>query len=114
MASQSGLHRLDDGGEPQHQGTETVNVINDLALITVNVGKPGASPFSITDNANAMGTREAGFTSSLPGYRKFESATIGRVGGGSGASTGNAYQLRRMGIPRHHRGAVSKKIPLYG
>lgn len=57
------------------KGTETVNVINNLALITGNVGKPGASPFSITGQCNAMGTREAGFTSSLPGYRKFESAT---------------------------------------
>ena len=35
---------------------------------------PGASPFSITGQCNAMGTREAGFTSSLPGYRKFENA----------------------------------------
>src|SRR5256712_8202878 len=57
------------------KGTETVNVINNLALITGNVGKPGASPFSITGQCNAMGTREAGFTSSLPGYRKFESAS---------------------------------------
>src|SRR5207245_2856519 len=57
------------------KGTETVNVINNLALITGNVGKPGASPFSITGQCNAMGTREAGFASSLPGYRKFESAS---------------------------------------
>jgi anaerobic selenocysteine-containing dehydrogenase len=56
------------------QGAETVNALNNLALITGNVGKPGASPFSITGQCNAMGTREAGFTSSLPGYRKFESA----------------------------------------
>jgi anaerobic selenocysteine-containing dehydrogenase len=56
------------------KGTETVNVINNLALITGNVGKPGASPFSFTGQCNAMGTREAGFTSSLPGYRKFENA----------------------------------------
>ena len=55
------------------KGTETVNAINNLALITGKIGKPGASPFSITGQCNAMGTREAGFTSSLPGYRKFES-----------------------------------------
>jgi assimilatory nitrate reductase catalytic subunit len=55
------------------KGTETVNAINNLALITGNIGRPGASPFSITGQCNAMGTREAGFTSSLPGYRKFES-----------------------------------------
>ncbi len=56
------------------KGTETVNAINNLALLTGNVGRPGASPFSITGQCNAMGTREAGFASSLPGYRKFESA----------------------------------------
>jgi assimilatory nitrate reductase catalytic subunit len=54
------------------KGTETVNAINNLALVTGKVGRSGASPFSITGQCNAMGTREAGFTSSLPGYRKFE------------------------------------------
>ena len=56
------------------KGTETVNAINNLALITGNIGRTGAAPFSITGQCNAMGTREAGFTSSLPGYRKFEDA----------------------------------------
>jgi anaerobic selenocysteine-containing dehydrogenase len=56
------------------KGTETVNAINNLALITGNVGRAGASPFSITGQCNAMGTREAGFASGLPGYRSFESA----------------------------------------
>lgn len=56
------------------QGTMTVTAINNLALITGNIGRAGASPFSITGQCNAMGTREAGFTSSLPGYRKFENA----------------------------------------
>ena len=55
------------------KGTETVNAINNLALITGNIGRAGASPFSITGQCNAMGTREAGFASSLPAYRKFES-----------------------------------------
>ena len=56
------------------KGTETVNAISNLALITGNIGRAGAAPFSITGQCNAMGTREAGFTSSLPGYRKFENA----------------------------------------
>jgi anaerobic selenocysteine-containing dehydrogenase len=55
------------------KGTETVNAINNLALLTGNVGRVGGSPFSITGQCNAMGTREAGFSSSLPGYRSFES-----------------------------------------
>ena len=54
------------------KGTETVNAINNLALITGQIGRAGAAPFSITGQCNAMGTREAGFASSLPGYRKFE------------------------------------------
>lgn len=56
------------------QGAVTVAAINNLALITGNIGRSGASPFSITGQCNAMGTRESGFTSGMPGYRKFESA----------------------------------------
>jgi anaerobic selenocysteine-containing dehydrogenase len=56
------------------KGTETVNAINNLALITGNIGRAGAAPFSITGQCNAMGTREAGFASSLPAYRKFDNA----------------------------------------
>ena len=56
------------------QGTETVTLLNTLCLITGNIGKEGASPFSITGQCNAMGTREAGSTASLPGYRAWEDA----------------------------------------
>jgi len=52
-------------------GTDTVSAICNLALITGNLGKEGAAPFSITGQCNAMGTREFGFTSSIPGYRNF-------------------------------------------
>lgn len=54
------------------QGTETVTLLNSLCLITGNVGRAGSAPFSITGQCNAMGTREAGGTSSLPGYRGWE------------------------------------------
>ncbi|MFN0030250.1 MAG: molybdopterin oxidoreductase family protein [Acidimicrobiales bacterium] len=54
------------------QGTDTVTLLNTLALLTGNIGKPGASPFSITGQCNAMGTRETGFTASLPGYRAYD------------------------------------------
>ncbi|HEX3424836.1 MAG TPA: nitrate reductase [Acidimicrobiales bacterium] len=57
------------------QGTETVTLINDLCLITGNIGRPGAGPMSITGQCNAMGTREAGATASLPGYRAFDDDT---------------------------------------
>jgi assimilatory nitrate reductase catalytic subunit len=63
------------------QGAETVNVLNNLALITGNIGRPGGAPFSITGQCNAMGTREAGFASSPPGYRKFEKEESGAAEG---------------------------------
>jgi anaerobic selenocysteine-containing dehydrogenase len=56
------------------QGSETVTLLNTLAAITGNLGKPGSSPFSITGQCNAMGTRETGFTASMPGYRGYDNA----------------------------------------
>ena len=54
-------------------GTDTVSAICNLALITGNLGRQGATALSITGQCNAMGTRESGFTSSIPGYRNFAS-----------------------------------------
>ncbi|MGI8686338.1 MAG: molybdopterin oxidoreductase family protein [Acidimicrobiales bacterium] len=54
------------------QGTETVTLLNTLCLVTGNVGHAGAAPFSLTGQCNAMGTREAGGTASLPGYRNWD------------------------------------------
>ncbi|MGH9273448.1 MAG: molybdopterin oxidoreductase family protein, partial [Acidimicrobiales bacterium] len=54
------------------QGTETVTLLNTLCVLTGNIGRPGASPFSITGQCNAMGTRETGFTASMPGYRSYD------------------------------------------
>jgi len=53
-------------------GTDTVSAINNLALITGNLGIEGGAPMSITGQCNAMGTREFGFTSSIPGYRDYK------------------------------------------
>ena len=54
------------------QGTETVALLCGLAALTGNIGRPGAAPFSITGQCNAMGTREAGFTATMPGYRPYD------------------------------------------
>ena len=86
------------------QGAETVNAINNLALLTGQIGRAGASPFSITGQCNAMGTRECGCTSSLPGYRKFENAehrreTRGSLERGCRANPRHA----RPRVSRHHR-----------
>jgi assimilatory nitrate reductase catalytic subunit len=53
-------------------GAATVSAICNLALLTGHIGRTGAAPFSITGQCNAMGTRETGFTSGMPGYRKFD------------------------------------------
>lgn len=55
-------------------GSDTVSAINNLHLLTGQIGFPGAAPFSLTGQCNAMGTREGGFTSSIPGYRDFTKA----------------------------------------
>jgi len=53
-------------------GSDGVVAINNLNLITGNIGKPGSSSLSITGQCNAMGTREWSSCSGLPGYRALE------------------------------------------
>lgn len=53
-------------------GSDGVVAINNLNLITGNIGKPGSTSLSITGQCNAMGTREWSSCSGLPGYRALE------------------------------------------
>lgn len=53
-------------------GSDGVANINNLNLITGNIGKPGGTSLSITGQCNAMGTREWSSCSGLPGYRLLE------------------------------------------
>ena len=53
-------------------GSDGVSAINNLNLITGNIGKPGGTSLSITGQCNAMGTREWSSCSGLPGYRLLE------------------------------------------
>jgi len=53
-------------------GSDGVVGINNLNLLTGNVGKPGGGGLSITGQCNAMGTREWSSCSGLPGYRVLE------------------------------------------
>jgi ferredoxin-nitrate reductase len=56
-------------------GTWKINSLINLHLFTGQIGKPGAGPFSLTGQPNAMGGREAGLLShQLPGYRFVEDA----------------------------------------
>jgi ferredoxin-nitrate reductase len=52
------------------EGTAKARTLINLHLITGQIGKPGAGPFSLTGQPNAMGGREAGgLAHILPGYR---------------------------------------------
>ncbi len=53
-------------------GSDGVANINNLNLVTGNIGKPGGTSLSITGQCNAMGTREWSSCSGLPGYRLLE------------------------------------------
>ena len=55
-------------------GSDGVAAINNLNLITGNIGKPGGTSLSITGQCNAMGTREWSSCSGLPGYRVLENS----------------------------------------
>ncbi len=55
-------------------GSDGVANINNLNLVTGNIGKPGGTSLSITGQCNAMGTREWSSCSGLPGYRVLENA----------------------------------------
>ncbi len=59
-------------------GSDGVVAINNLNLVTGNIGKPGGSSLSITGQCNAMGTREFSSCSGLPAYRALEN-TIDRA-----------------------------------
>ncbi len=53
------------GVNQSSSGTDKVNSIINCHLITGRIGKPGAGPFSITGQPNAMGGREVGGLSNM-------------------------------------------------
>lgn len=56
-------------------GTDKVNAIINCHLLTDRIGKPGACPFSITGQPNAMGGREVGgLASTLAAHMGFDQA----------------------------------------
>ena len=61
-------------------GTDKGNAIINCHLATGRVGRPGASPFSITGQPNAMGGREVGgLANQLAVHRGFDAASIEAV-----------------------------------
>ena len=57
-------------------GTDKANAIINCHLLTGRIGRPGAGPFSVTGQPNAMGGRETGALSTmLAGHLRFDVAT---------------------------------------
>ena len=62
------------------RGTDQVNAIINVHLATGRIGKPGAAPFSITGQPNAMGGREVGgLASTLAAHMDFSAEGIQTV-----------------------------------
>ncbi len=96
------------------EGTAKVRSLINLHLMTGNIGRPGAGPFSLTGQPNAMGGREAGGLSHiLPGYRLVKNADhrrqveefwglpTGHISATPGLSVGEmmlALEYRRVGL----------------
>lgn len=60
---------------------DRVNAIVNVHLATGRIGKPGAAPFCIVDQPNAMGGREVGaMASTLAAHMDFTTENIARVG----------------------------------
>jgi ferredoxin-nitrate reductase len=63
------------GANQSSVGTMKNRALINLCLATGQIGRPGAGPFSLTGQPNAMGGRETGgLAHLLPGYRSVESA----------------------------------------
>ena len=63
------------------RGTDQVNAIINVHLATGRIGKPGAAPFSITGQPNAMGGREVGgLASTLAAHMDFAPDNVARIG----------------------------------
>ncbi len=73
IASQAALSLWSMGVNQSREGTATVAGICNLHLVSGQIGRPGAGPFSLTGQPNAMGGREVGgLAQLLPGYRSVD------------------------------------------
>ncbi len=66
------------GVNQAQNGTDKVNAIINVHLATGRIGKPGACPFSVTGQPNAMGGREVGaLANQLAGHLRFPAELAG-------------------------------------
>jgi assimilatory nitrate reductase catalytic subunit len=79
-ATQRVVTLYSQGVNQSAQGTDKVNAIINCHLATGRIGKPGASPFSLTGQPNAMGGREVGgLANQLAAHMGFTPPDIDRV-----------------------------------
>ena len=79
-ATPSTVTCFSQGVNQSAQGTDKVNAIINCHLATGRIGKPGASPFSLTGQPNAMGGREVGgLANQLAAHMGFSPENVDRV-----------------------------------
>ncbi len=115
-ATPSTVTCFSQGVNQSAQGTDKVNAIINCHLATGRIGKPGASPFSLTGQPNAMGGREVGgLANQLAAHMGFEPENVDRRAplleraayGGARRPQGGA-NVRRRGA-RRNQGAVGDR-----
>jgi assimilatory nitrate reductase catalytic subunit len=75
------LTLFSQGVNQSDSGTDKVNAIINVHLATGRIGKPGAGPFSLTGQPNAMGGREVGgLANQLAAHMDFTDEDVDRVG----------------------------------
>jgi assimilatory nitrate reductase catalytic subunit len=79
-ANARSITAFSQGVNQSSSGTDKVNAIINCHLLTGRIGKPGAGPFSITGQPNAMGGREAGgMATTLAAHFEFGDAAQGEM-----------------------------------
>ena len=74
------LTLFSQGVNQSSRGTDKANAIINCHLATGRVGKPGASPFSVTGQPNAMGGREVGgLATMLAAHMDFDASSLAVV-----------------------------------
>jgi len=79
-ATQRTVTCFSQGVNQSAQGTDKVSAIINCHLATGRIGKPGASPFSLTGQPNAMGGREVGgLANQLAAHMDFSPENVDRL-----------------------------------
>ncbi len=79
-ATARSITAFSQGVNQSSSGTDKVNAIINCHLLTGRIGKPGAGPFSITGQPNAMGGREVGgMATTLAAHFDFGDAAQGEM-----------------------------------